>query len=46
MSRSVPVTKGLLVVGWHLVCHLAILTLVYFANAPSVVEVLNRAYRE
>ncbi len=33
-------TQGILVVGWHLVCHLTIFTLVYFANASSVVEVL------
>ena len=32
--------KSILVVGWHLVCHFAIFTLVPFANGPSVVEVL------
>jgi len=40
MSRSVPVTQGILVVGRHLVCHLTIFTLVPFANDSSVVEVL------
>lgn len=46
MSRSAPVTKGLLVVGWHLVCHFAIFTLVSVANNPSVVEVLIEPTRE
>ena len=46
LSRSVPVTQGILVVGWHLVCHLTIFTLVSSANGPSVVEVLIESYRE
>lgn len=40
MSRSVPVTQGLLVVGWHLIRHFAIFALVPSADGPSVVEVL------
>ena len=46
LSRSVPVAQGILVVGWHLVCHFAIFTLVPFANDPSVVKVLIESYRE
>ena len=40
LSRSVPVTQSILVVGWHLVCHFTIFTLVPFTNGPSMVEVL------
>ena len=41
MSRSVPVTQGVLVVGWYLVCHFIVFILESFAVTPSVVELLN-----
>lgn len=44
-QRSIPVIKGVLVVGIHLVCHLTVFILASIAITPSVVELVIKTIR-